>query len=179
MFGECMVWMAKGHASPEEQAVGLLLIAVIVVITLVAGAIRSATTAFDVNYKNGVPYCPRCNRQVSYRRDYCRACGYKLYQPIQREAPAETRPLFLTPPTPKGPPPAPKPPPPPSVLSERARLRREAREARLQELEAKGITPGPTAWFWLLPDWAQPIVLGVGGSAFFLFVMWVAYQLAS
>jgi hypothetical protein len=30
----------------------------------------------------------------------------------------------------------------------------------------------------MLPDWAQPIVLGVGGSAFFLLVMWVAYRLA-
>lgn len=33
---------------------------------------------YDVTTKRGVPYCPKCNRQVTYRRDYCRCCGYQF-----------------------------------------------------------------------------------------------------
>jgi hypothetical protein len=33
---------------------------------------------YDVINRGGAPYCPKCNRQVSYRREYCRCCGYKF-----------------------------------------------------------------------------------------------------
>jgi hypothetical protein len=30
--------------------------------------------------RNGLPHCSRCNRQVSYRRSRCRACGARLVE---------------------------------------------------------------------------------------------------
>jgi hypothetical protein len=103
---------------------------------------------------------------VSYRRDFCRACGYtfKTYVPNPpRKAPAS-----------KG-----------RVAAEDnaaarqvedarrvARLAAE-REARRQERRAKweayyrsrGVEPGPWAWYEVLPDWGQAILMGLAISA--------------
>src|SRR5262245_2171504 len=46
--------------------------------------------------------------------------------------------------------------------AERRRLAKEAkRAAYLDYLAERGVKPGPLAWFRLLPDWAQPIVIGL------------------
>lgn len=34
-----------------------------------------------VVFRDGLPFCPRCNRQVSLRRQVCRACGLDLRTP--------------------------------------------------------------------------------------------------
>ena len=68
-----MILAARGQASGTEFVIGLIFILVVVLIAVVMGALAH----YDVVIKNGLPYCPRCNRQVTYRRDYCRACGCK------------------------------------------------------------------------------------------------------
>jgi hypothetical protein len=50
------------------------------------------------------------------------------------------------------------------LQTERERIEQEA-AARLAERDAayraKGVEPGPWAWFWVLPDLTQAILLGV------------------
>jgi hypothetical protein len=46
--------------------------------------IRDIRATNDVIYQRGVPYCPRCNRQVSLRREYCRSCDYGFRQRAPR-----------------------------------------------------------------------------------------------
>ena len=58
------------------------LILFVVFIVVVAAALPSTKMTTNVNAKNGLPYCPRCNRQVSYRRDNCRACGFVFRTPV-------------------------------------------------------------------------------------------------
>src|SRR5689334_18571453 len=67
-----LLWAAR-HAESGEVAFGVVFVAVCLIVCL----IYNAGSTWHVNVRNGLPYCPNCNRQVSYRRDYCRACGHK------------------------------------------------------------------------------------------------------
>jgi len=62
---------------------------IIGLIAVIIGAIGSANKAQNAVWRNGLPYCPNCNRQISLKtaRPYCRACGYHLTQAPQRAAP--------------------------------------------------------------------------------------------
>jgi hypothetical protein len=46
-------------------------------------------------------------------------------------------------------------------VEEREERKRLAREARDKRLRSMGIEPGPMAWYRVLPDWLQAILLGV------------------
>src|SRR4051794_19046368 len=67
-----LIFAAK--ADPGEVMFALAFVAILCVIAAAVGA----SARWDVVVRNGLPYCPGCNRQVSYRRDYCRACGRKI-----------------------------------------------------------------------------------------------------
>lgn len=64
-----------GAASPSEQLFAFLFLMVVVAVALISAALGGQAT-YDVSYKGGAPYCPRCNRQIRVRRGYCRSCGY-------------------------------------------------------------------------------------------------------
>jgi len=68
--------LAKRQGSPEETLVTTVLSIVAVIIYL----IYAMGSTIDVNVKNGRPHCPQCGRQVSFRREHCRACGYRFRQ---------------------------------------------------------------------------------------------------
>lgn len=68
-----MILAAHGQTSGTESVIGLVFLLVLFLV----GILVQASAHYDVLVKNGLPYCPRCNRQVSYRRENCRACGYK------------------------------------------------------------------------------------------------------
>jgi biopolymer transport protein ExbB/TolQ len=59
--------------------------------------------------------------------------------------------------------------------AEQDRERAELRAERDAAYEARGITPGPMAWFWALPDLCQAILMGLalavplGGAAVLIF----------
>ena len=36
-----------------------------------------SVATYNVVVRNGVPYCPQCGQQVTYRRAQCRACGFR------------------------------------------------------------------------------------------------------
>ena len=68
-----MLLAAKGDSS-AIGAIGALIILVLAIVLIA----REATARYHVVTRGGVPYCPRCNRQVSYRREQCRSCGYRI-----------------------------------------------------------------------------------------------------
>ncbi len=84
-----LLFAAHGQASGAEILIGVIFV---IVVTIVA-AIMNANARYEVVIRHGHPYCPRCNRQVTYRRDQCRACGhvYKYYgkSPSERAAEVE------------------------------------------------------------------------------------------
>lgn len=160
------VFAAK-HKSEAEEVASIFLVVICVIASIVM-LIRESTATYRVVIRNGLPYCPRCNRQVSYRRDVCRACGYALKVYSQPASP-------------------PAPPPPKSaeqlrlealqaeeqrkqrvkqeedrqVFEEERRLQAEERlAARHKYYRSRGIEPGPLAWFWVLPEWIQAVSLG-------------------
>jgi hypothetical protein len=139
-------------ASEGEFLLGLFFILIVVIIALISAALRGSAN-YDVRIKGGAPYCPRCNRQVSYRRTNCRCCGYIFVsygEPKENlntvsghiaKADRERREAI-------------------QESEERARRNKQIEEARKKEderlaaIEAKrasylqrGITPGPLAWF--------------------------------
>jgi predicted RNA-binding Zn-ribbon protein involved in translation (DUF1610 family) len=63
-----------GETDPAITLIGILVLVVVGIII----AIREAGARYDVVEKGSLPYCPRCNRQVTYRRDHCRSCGYQF-----------------------------------------------------------------------------------------------------
>jgi hypothetical protein len=67
---------------------------VLLVALLIAYAVQGETY-YDVQLRGGAPYCPRCNRQVSYRRNYCRCCGYVYLKSVERppQTPVKLEPL--------------------------------------------------------------------------------------
>jgi hypothetical protein len=180
-----MILAARGQASGAEIVIGLVIILVVALIAIVMGA----SAHYDVLIKNGLPYCPRCNRQVTYRRDHCRACGYKYktyggppgdpaaQQPNSRQLAERKRVAQLQ----------------EFERSKKERLagaenaarraerdkayiamgiqpgpwawrtaRRAARRAERDEAyRARGIEPGPWAWYQALPAVQQAIILGL------------------
>lgn len=146
-----------GQASPAEMLVGLLFLGAVALITLLWVAIRGPAH-YNVVVRNGAWYCPRCNRQVSQRRDHCRSCGYTfityghvpepehIREARARRVHAELENLR-------------------AEEAEEIRRRDEEREARRAERDAyyrsRGVEPGRWAWFYLLPDWLQPILVGI------------------
>ena len=121
-----------------------------------------------------MPYCPRCNRQISLSRDHCRSCGYrfKTFGSTQTKAGTEAKRGVghLEAESAK-------------LAEERRRLgeiaareraehrialeaarRSERRAERDMKYRAKGVEPGPWAWFKVLPDVTQALLLGLGFS---------------
>jgi RNA polymerase subunit RPABC4/transcription elongation factor Spt4 len=153
-----MILAAHGQTSGAEFVIGL----VVILVVFLVGILAQASAHYDVFVKNGLPYCSRCNRQVSYRREYCRACGYKYktFGGLPVDTTVEQ-----------------------SNASQRAEARRLAwklREAERHEKKrateavkaarraerdkayrAMGIEPGPWAWYQALPVLKQAIVLGL------------------
>ena len=138
---EYLIFAARRGDDTAFTAVLVLILLVVAIFALV----REASASYHVVTKRGIPYCPKCNRQISYRRDYCRACNYqfKTYgrspKDLENQA-AELRAI---------------------------KRRDEARSARLKAeivirkikreeyYRSKGIEPGPFAWFWAMSDFGQ------------------------
>src|SRR5258708_2651073 len=80
-----LMFAAKGN--PEVEGIGALLLIIVCVVTLIGYGVHAATHEYSVVTKRGVPYCRGCGRQVSYRRDHCRACGLSLYVPREPARP--------------------------------------------------------------------------------------------
>lgn len=160
--------MSKADAVIAVVIVGLVIFVVFLLVLIAAN--RAAH--YDVVVKGGVPYCPKCNRQVSYRREYCRCCGYKFvsyeaapedatrvseekakkaWEQRQQDAWADKQARLADEER--------------RVLNhERTRAREERKALRDTYYLDRGITPGPFAWFWLLPDWLRAIIVGIGLS---------------
>jgi hypothetical protein len=81
------VAMLAVHGGPGVQ----LVVGLLTILALIWGLVEASRKQQNVNWRNGLPYCPRCNRQVSLKmsRPYCRSCGYNLVQPPQRVTPPE------------------------------------------------------------------------------------------
>jgi len=173
-----LMLVAKGDSIFD--GIAALLAALGSILVLISYVIRATTSDLSVNTRGGVPYCRGCGKQVSYRRDNCRACGLSLY--VAKQAPARDAAAI-------------------AALrdaellnkeairknAERWRLEQEGRvadrkAARASRLAARdtayrsrGIEPGPWVWFKALPELAQAILLGVafalpaGGLAWALF----------
>jgi hypothetical protein len=77
MWVDAILFAARHHASHDDGA-GAILGLIVIVVVLVIFAFRAATARYDLIQRDGLPFCPRCNRQVSLRREYCRACGYRF-----------------------------------------------------------------------------------------------------
>ncbi len=158
-----LIFAKQGDSA--DVALAFIFLAATVVISLIAAAIRGPASYNLIVSKNGLPYCPRCNRQVSYRRDYCRACGYtfKTYRSTRARGPTPHQ----------------------DEAFKRAMRRlavqvgqavsgllvwwtawRGARsEARDAFYRSRDIEPGPLAWYRVLSDWQQAIVLGLAIAA--------------
>ncbi len=158
---------ARSEANP---AVGAIM-AVVFLVVVVALVLRESTAQYHIVRKGSLPYCPRCNRQISMKRDHCRACGYrfKTYgdsQQSARTAANHTAGRLEAEST--------------KEAEERLRLgelaakeraekrialaaarRAERRAERDMRYRAKGVEPGPWAWFKVLPDVVQAIMLGL------------------
>jgi hypothetical protein len=74
-----LFWAANHSESPEAAVFAVVLTVIAGIIAIVASLNKSA----NANWKNGVPYCPGCNRQISMKasRTHCRSCGYNLVKP--------------------------------------------------------------------------------------------------
>jgi hypothetical protein len=150
-----------GEADPFVFFIGFLFCVVLFIAMLLLAA-KEQQARLHVVSKSSVPYCPRCNRQVSLRRGECRSCGhvYISYGPSPgelalreaRKAQAATE-LERT-------------------IEERNRLEEQRRseradskarrrEERNEYYLDRGIKPGPFAWWQLMPDWLQAIMIGL------------------
>ena len=165
--------MIAARMSPEAEGLKALFIIGCCVACIIWYVAHAMTFERSVVTRGGIPHCPSCGRQVSHRRDVCRSCGGSLYvrrQPervdpaelarieAEREADRLARAVewerFVT-----------------SIgdVFIRARgavaavvaWRSGRRAARRQYLRSRGIQPGPLAWFKLLPETLQAIILGL------------------
>lgn len=169
-----IIWAARHGRStdPTETVIGIIFLVVVILIALIHRALAN----YDVVVKGGLPYCPRCNRQVSYRRQHCRACGYQFVtygsRPAGRTSQGEEGPRVARRPTAAEEVGA-------AEWQRREEARAAAERARLQEEQhrreiersqresyyrQRGVEPGPWAWFGVLPDWVQAILLGLAIS---------------
>jgi hypothetical protein len=159
------VWAARRGASGEEVVFTVIFVAIVSFIAILS-RLREGSARYDLLIRNGLPYCPHCNRQVSYRRDYCRACGhhFKTYGPSPSElaSAARERALAEIDEISRE-----------KVAQERAAVRAAEREARRQQRHVerqkyyrnRGVEPGPWAWYKILPDWVQAVLMGLAISA--------------
>jgi hypothetical protein len=153
-----MILAARGQTSGAEFVIGL----VVILVVFLVGILAQASAHYDVLVKNGLPYSPRCNRQVSYRREYCRACGYKYKSfggpPVdaavgQRNArqTAEARQIAWEHRE--------------AERLEKKRLAEAEKAARRAERDkayrAMGIEPSPWAWYQALSAVKQAVILGL------------------
>jgi hypothetical protein len=74
LIASVVLFAKRGQASPQEIAFSILFIVILLIVCL----IYNAGAKIHVAMRGGVPYCPNCGRQVTFRRDYCRACGYRF-----------------------------------------------------------------------------------------------------
>jgi hypothetical protein len=88
MWVDTILFAARHHTSHDDGA-GVILGLIVVVVLFVVFVMRIATAQYDLIQRNGLPYCPRWNRQVSLRREFCRACGYRFV--TYGSSPAERR----------------------------------------------------------------------------------------
>ena len=151
-------------ARNADAEIGVFLIVVFGGIILCV-VMAAAETKISVVMKNGLPHRPFCGRQVSLRRNWCRACGRDLTckdsandfdaEPVaeaealaakqakvarrREELAARERDLQLK-----------------ACINEKAReeQRRRSDEYWIQ----RGIEPGPFAWWRSFPDWVRIIV---------------------
>lgn len=161
MIASLVLLAKRSGSSPEEIVFGLMLVLGALAIVAIVASINGEAH-YDVRTRNGAPYCPRCNRQVSYRRDHCRCCGYQFvsYGPSaeevrikhaeeQRRREDEAQEKLQK----------------KRLAAESRKLREERRMLRQVEWDRyflrRGIEPGPLAWYYVLPEWAQPILLGL------------------
>jgi hypothetical protein len=148
----------------ESVITALFLIFIFIIIAVVRAL--KGPARYDVVLRGGAPYCPRCNRQVSYRRDHCRSCGYTFvsYGPTPEEIAQEKRSWKQAAEFQEG------------LLKGKQQRARAEKERRAQERAQRraerdayyldrGIKPGPFAWYQLLPDWQQAILLGIACAA--------------
>src|SRR5262245_20334820 len=70
--------LAARHRASHDDGTGAILGLIVVMVLFVVFMFRAATARYNLIQRNGLPYCPRCNRQVSLRREFCRACGYRF-----------------------------------------------------------------------------------------------------
>ncbi|OJW21226.1 MAG: hypothetical protein BGO49_24755 [Planctomycetales bacterium 71-10] len=66
---------AKARGNSPEEIIALIVFLAIAGLILL---LYNFNTHVSVVIKNGLPHCPLCGRQVSLRRDNCRACGYQI-----------------------------------------------------------------------------------------------------
>jgi hypothetical protein len=145
--------------SPEAAVICGILALVAFVFALVAAFNKSQNAV----WKNGLPYCPKCGRQISLKtsRTHCRSCGYNLVQSSAISSPSPPqRPQISSPEAARI-----------RAVEEERRHRGEQERFRLIENDrqraeqeaaerkaareaacrAKGVEPGAWARFWVLP----------------------------
>jgi hypothetical protein len=155
-----LIFAAHGEAIGAEFVFGLVFPLIVAAVSVVVRAF----THFDVVIRNGWPYCPHCNRQVTYRRKFCRSCGYKYEtfegppQPVWNTLAQDIDNVRLQ-------------------FEDRRARREEERQQREEaaavraerdkEYRANGIEPGRWAWYKALPELTQAIlvVLAIAASA--------------
>jgi hypothetical protein len=80
------VLLAAHHRGDGAGAVFTAILAIVgAIITFIAAMNKSQNAV----WRNGLPYCPNCRRQISLKssRPHCRSCGYNLVQSPHRPNP--------------------------------------------------------------------------------------------
>jgi hypothetical protein len=152
-ISDALLFAKKTHR--QDDPIVAIVVLVAFVIFVVFAIVSATTTSYNVVIKGGTPYCPRCNRQVSYRRGVCRSCGYNFtVVSYSSSSPSKPREPFIDP-----------------FLKIAARYTIEIITILLLLLLAfarfawlKIRLFFTFAWFANLPDWLQPIVVGLGIS---------------
>lgn len=161
-----LIFAARGgDQDPAVMALGLFF-ALILIFVAFLRMLSVPGVRTNLEFRNGVPYCPSCGRQVSYSRNSCRSCLYQfrtygsaaraLGPTPHQDEDFKRRMKELI------------------VRLVRALPDRAAREAERHEslrpareayYRARGVEPGPLAWYRVLPEWQQAIVLGLALAA--------------
>jgi hypothetical protein len=144
-----LLWARHNQASGAEFILGVIFLLVIIAVVV----FRESSATYNVVSRRGVPYCIICGRQVSYRRDYCRACGYRFK--TYSASSGHTR-------TPS--PPPPPSPPKPFIDPATAKFFRDAASACKAAAIAsfRGLVwLASCRWLDSLPEWLEPIGWGV------------------
>ena len=79
--------LAAHHGGDGAGAVFAAILSIVAAVIAIIGAMNKSQNTV---WRNGLPYCPNCHRQISLKssRSYCRSCGYNLVQSPQKPAPA-------------------------------------------------------------------------------------------